>query len=260
MLTGQIQYSEIDSLKLASTLMQPSPGSNSTVSFEEVLDKQVKEAVKKSKEEATETANQTISSIKKKKEAKLSLKDGLPDISQLVKAQEKSSSETKTYELLEQFKKDKSSIKEDPSLREQILSNANNVAGQALVQPINDQPKRRMSKEQLLDAWEKFTPQVTEDATKKSVRIDIPLLNDVQALVLRINPDKSVTASMLASKEMADLLKQNKEQLERNLRHHHLTLKEFNTYHSELEFNGESGTKKGKKKQQSSKKPSLDLV
>lgn len=261
MLTGQIQYSEIDSLKLASTLMQPSPGSISTSSFEEILDKEIKEVVKKSKDEATDITNQTILSIKKKKEAKLSLKDGLPDISKLVNAQEKASHELKnTYELLEQFKKEKTSLKDDGGLREQVLSNANNVAGQALVQPVNDQSKRRMSKEQLLNAWEKFTPQVTEDPLKKSVRIDIPLLNDIQALVLRINPDKSVSASMLASKEMSELMTQNKEQLKRNLNHHHLSLKEFNTYHSELEFNSESGTKKNKKKKQTAAKPSLDLV
>ena len=141
------------------------------------------------------------------------------------------------------------------------MDNAN-FAGQPALQPVYDQGQRqRPTKAQMLAAWEKFAPTITEDITRRAVRIDIPLINDVQAIVLKMNPDKSLSASLLGSFEMGELVKQNKGKLDRNLRHHHLSLREFNAYRSELEFTTESGTKKGKKKPaKTDKKNTLDLM
>jgi len=63
-----------------------------------------------------------------------------------------------------------------------------------------------------------------------------------------MHPDRSVTASLLGSHAMADLIRQNKDKLDRNLKHHHLTLREFLTYTTEVDFNNESGTKRKKQK------------
>ncbi len=262
MLKAQVQYNSLESFSLANSLLQNAPGSTSasSQSFNDILDKEIKEVAQKAKDETISIGNQTTT--KKKKETS-NLKGGLPDISSLMKAQEKASHEIKnTYELLERFREEKKLQQDEDksSLRQQVLSNSHNVVGQPLIQPVYDQNQRKMSRANMLDAWERLAPQVTEDGMKKSVRIDIPLLNDVQALVLKINPDRSITASLLGSKEMGELIQKNKDQLDRSLRHHRLTLKEFNTYKSELEFNSESGTKKGKKKHSSIKKHSVDLV
>jgi len=251
MLIGQVQYAEID-LQGTASLFQNS----SDASFEEVLEKEITEIVQKAKEETSKSSNL----LSKKNTLKHDLK-GLPTLSQLARAQEKASHEMKnTYELLAKFKEEKKSQDNDsPNMRQQVLSNANNFAGQAQFQPTQDQGRRKMSKDQMLDAWERLSPQVTEDPVKKSVRIDIPLLNDVQALILRLNPDRSVSASLLGSLEMGKLVKENQSKLDKNLRHHNLSLKEFNTYHKEVDFNSGSDSKRGKKSKQA-KKPTLDLV
>lgn len=253
-----IQNAEVDSFKMANSLMKEPSISGS--SFNEVLDNQIKEIAKGVKEKVTDKVLDIDAKGKKKKD---DLK-GLPDITKIFQNSEmKESREVKnTYQLLDKFREDKDFQDEfSKGARQQVLDNANNAAGQALIQPIYDQtPRRRFSKAQLLSNWEKYTPQVTEDITKRSVRIDIPLVNDIHALVLRMHPDRSITASLLGSKVMEDLIKQNKDKLDRSLRHHHLSLREFNAYTSEVEFNSESGTKRKKRQGKTEKKSDLDLV
>ena len=255
-----IQNTEIDSFKMANSLMKESPASGSANQFSEVLDDQMKEIAKRVKEKVADKAMDIGDKGKKKKE---DLK-GLPDISKILQGNEvKEARENKnTYQLLDKFKEDKDLQEEfSKGARQQTLDNANNASGQALIQPIYDQtPRRRYSKTNMLSNWEKYTPQLTEDITKRSVRIDIPLVNDIQALVLRMHPDRSITASLLGSKAMEDLIKQNKDKLDRNLRHHRLSLREFNTYSSEIEFNSESGTKRKKGQAKAKNKPEFDLI
>ncbi|MBI3591514.1 MAG: hypothetical protein HY094_09100 [Candidatus Melainabacteria bacterium] len=262
-----LQPNDLDSFRLGTSLIKDSYTKSAFgKSFDEVLETQVKEASQKVKEKASDVAEDNSDS--KKKKTSKNLNDGLPNITQIIQnADRKNSLETqKTYLLLDKFKQNKKSQEEDDDLprgglRQQTLNNANNIAGQPLFQPVYDQNQRRMTKSQMLEKWEKLAPTVSEDITKKSVRIDIPLLNDVQALVLRLNPDKSITASLLGSKAMGKLIKENKDKLDRNLRHHQLSLKEFNTYSSQLTFNTESGTKKQKRKaKQATKAANLDLI
>lgn len=257
-----VGYTELDSFRAANALLRDSSSSKLSASFDDVLENQAKEAASKAKEKSTEVVDN--SSDSKKKKAGKNSNEGLPNVSELIQnVDRKNSLEVqKTYNLLEKFREDRKSFDEElpKGAREQTLSNAYNIAGQALIQPVYDQGQRRMSKSQMLNVWEKYTPSVTEDITKKSVRIDIPLLNDVQALVLRLNPDRSLTASLLGSKAMSKLIKENKDKLDRNLRHHHLSLREFNTYNSELAFNTESGTKKKKRQAKLNKKAELDLI
>ena len=258
MLTPGIYNQDIDSFKKANSLLQnPSKSSFEDV-FEEALEKNVKE---QTKEKASELVDEGIDSRKKKsKETKYG---SLPDITQITRNVEKySSSEAKTYMLLDKIKdKKKGAIEEELNKgpRQQAMDNAN-FAGQAMFQPVYEQPQRRPNKAQMLEAWEKFAPVVTEDLTKKAIRIDIPLINDIQALILRMNPDRSISASLLGSEAMGELIKNNKDRLDRNLRHHQVSLREFNTYRSELEFNSEAGTKKNKNKKKPGKKVQLDLI
>lgn len=256
-----VQFSDIDSFKLGNSILKNSSPSTLGKSFEEVIETKVKEVEKKIDEKASEVLD--TKGTKKKKDK---LGNELPDISSLLSKNDRADSHEirNTYLLLDKFRKDRKSQEDEGSKgsRQQTLNNANNVAGQALIEPTYERGQRKMSKSQLLNAWEKCAPSVTEDITKKSVRIDIPMLNDVQALVLRLHPDKSISASLLGSKEVGELLKQNKDKLDRNLRHHHLSLREFNTYQGELTFNTESGTTKKRKKpaKQSNKKTESILL
>lgn len=259
MLNGYVQFNELDSFRQANSLLK----NDSKISFDETLEQaletQAKEANREAKDKANEIVEESINASKKKKENP----NTLSDVTQITKNVERGSSRevSNTYQLLEKFK-DKKKIQDEglpKGPRQQQMENAN-FAGQPMFQPVAEQGQRRATKSQMLAAWEKFAPTITEDITKKAVRIDIPLINDVQAIVLRMHSDKSITASLLGSFEMGELLKQNKDKLDKNLRHHHLSLREFNAYRSELEFTSESGTKKGKKKPFKAKKEVLDIM
>lgn len=257
MFNQTIQPADANIFGKANAILKNPASTSIDKTFEETLEEQAKQVEQKTQDEATQVVT-TSKETKKKKEN--SLDNQLPDITKITGKIEKSLpyDAKKSQSLLEKFK-DK---KDDPFTgnKQQFLQQNPNIAGQPLIQPVYDQPQRRPSKSQMLAAWEKLAPVVTEDITKKSVRIDIPMLNDVQALVLRLNPDRSLVASLLGSYAMGELIKQNKEKLDRNLRHHHLSLKEFNTYRSELEFNAESGTKKNPKKKQGKKATSFELL
>lgn len=250
MTLAAFQTNDINTFKLSNGLLKNPAPFKLGASFEEVLEEKAEEIAKNAKEKASEVVEET-DNVKKKK-AKLNPNEELPNITPIIQNNNRSSQGVQnTYLVLEKFKQSKKSYEEElllKSPRQQFFANANNAAGQPLIQPIFDQtPRRSFTKAQILEQWEKFAPLITEDITKKSIRLDIPLLHDVQALVLRMHPDRSVTASLLGSKEMGDLIKKNKDRLDKNLKHHHLSLKEFNVYRSELELNSESGTRKKKR-------------
>ena len=258
MLNGSVQFYELDSFKQANSLLK----SSSIASFDETLGQALEMQAKEASRNAKDKANEIIEESNTNKKKKENSPNTLPDITQITKNVERgSSSEVKTYQLLEKFRDKKKAQDEElpKGPRQQQMQNAN-FAGQAAFQPVMDQGQRRATKANMLAAWEKFAPMITEDATKKSVRIDIPLVNDVQAIVLRMHPDRSVSASLLGSHEMGELLKQNKDKLDRNLRHHRLSLREFNAYRTDLEFTSESGTRKGKRKPLKSTKEVLDIM
>lgn len=228
-------------------------------SFEEILENKAKEVKQETEKKASE-ATKEEPGIKTKKDKN----NGLPDISKLIQNKENKQSESvrNTYNLLEQYKSERKLQKEDPfrMTKQKVLNNPH-AAGNALIQPVhnNNNGGRRASRSQILSMWEKLSPTVTEDPMKKAVRIDIPLVNDVQALVLRMHPDRSISASLLGSEIMKDLIKKNKDKLEKTLKYHHLTLKEFNTYIHETDFTSYSGTKK-KKHQKKKQQAAFDLI
>ena len=247
---------DLNTFKLGNSILQNPVKFNLSATFEEVLEEtQTKTTTSKPKESTPEIIEQALGFKNKKEKGKATDKE-LPDIQ---------NSNNRTFRelqglspIIDQLKEIRKFKEEaNQGLRQQVMNNAHNFAGQGRVDAVFDQGYKKYSRSQLVSLWDRFTPQVTEDATKKSVRIDIPLVYDIQALVLRLNPDKSVTASMLGSKEMIELVKQNKDRLDRNLRHHHLSLKEFNTYRSELELNTETGSTRKKRKQAKSERKDL---
>ena len=251
---------ELEPFAAGNSILREQFGAKSKISFDEVLDKEVKELAEKTKEKSIDVVTDDTKTKKKKKNESLQL----PDITKITANEDRSlSREVKnTYLLLDKFKEGRDKNEDFlNSPRQQVLNNANNAALQQFIQPIYDQgEKRRYTKSDKLARWEKFTPQVTEDITNMSVRIDIPLLNDVQSLVLRMHPDRSVSASLLGSKGMEDLIRQNKDKLDRKLRHHQLSLREFNTFVSATSFNTETGTGKKRKQKGSFITEGLNLV
>lgn len=245
---------DIKTFQLGISLTKPSLDPNSDKSFKEVLDNQIKETTKKAEEKVSEVSKDEKGIQKKKDKSP----GDLPDISKIIKNTDPKSDDSfrTTYLLLERFKSERKTKYDDPfsANKHKVVQNLHHAIGNPLIDPYGHQGQpRRMSRSQILSLWERMTPTVTEDPMKRSVRIDIPMLHDVQALVLRLHPDKSVSASLLGSEAMQELIKRNKDKLESKLKHHHLTLKEFNTYISETEFTLYSGTKKKKNKQKSRK-------
>jgi len=245
---------DIDPLKLGTSLMRDSIKSPSKLSFAEEMESQVKEAVKKAKSNVVDAVNED-KAVKKKKGNKFT--EELLDVTKLTRNEKSYSKELQsTYSELERFKEGKQFNEETFSKdsRQQMLDNAYNAVVTPFVEQIHDfRPRKRLTKSQLIERWEKFAPTITDDITKRSVRIDIPLLHDVQSLVLRMNKDGSISATLLGSEEMARLIKENKDKLNNRLKHHHLSLKEFNAYTEGVMFDVETGTKKQKRKHVSNK-------
>ena len=260
MLHAALHGSNIDAFSLGNSLLKTLPQSKLGKSFEEVFEAKAKEVTEDVKEKSTEV---TEEGKETKKKSKKNLNE-LPDITQIIKASDKRLSPElqKTYLLLDKFRRTIKSRKDDLSRgpRDQAMQNAFNAIGQPLIQQIQQRTGgRRMTRSQLLAKWQEYAPTVTENIMNKSIRLDIPLLKDVQALVLRMHPDRGITVSLLGSQEMGKLVKENKDKLDRNLRLHHLTLKEFNTYETEIALDSDSGTRRGKKKKQA-KKENVDLI
>ena len=252
---------DLNTFKLGNSLLQNPVKFNLSATFEEVLeDTQTKTTTTSKPKESTPEDIEQIFGFKNKKERGKANDKELPNIQNIIQNDNKRvfrelQGLSPIIDQLREIRKFKEETNQ--GLRQQVMNNAHNFAGQGRIDAVFDQGYKKYSRSQLVSLWDRFTPQITEDVTKQSVRIDIPLIYDIQTLVLRLNPDRSVTASMLGSKEMVELIKRNKDILDRNLRHHHLSLKEFNTYRSELELNTETGSTRKKRKQAKSERKDL---
>lgn len=228
--------------------------------FAAVLETKTKEATQEAEQKAVDVTKDGKAN-KKEKETKVKTTD-LFDVNKIIENahDQQTQGVQKTYALLDKIK-DRKSTEEDPLTKEkkEMFSGNPNAIGQANIDNKQQGSGKKMSRSQMLSIWEKMSPSVTEDGSKKTVRIDIPLLKDVRTLILRLHGDRSVTASLLGSEGMAELIKQHKDKLEKNFRNQKLSLREFNTYRSELELNSETGTRK-KKKNNKEKQPDLISV
>lgn len=226
--------------------------------FSEVLETQANEAKENTKEEAAKVLDNKKSTSEKKKTA---TNEKLPNAVNIIENDKQQNNTTqRTYSLLKNLK-DKTASSEEEGFKG-AKENANpNAIGQAQVQPLNNNNGgRKMSKSKLLSMWDKLSPTVTEDSGLKSVRVDIPLVKDLKAIVLKLNQDRSISASLLGSSDISELVKQNKDKLDTTFRHHNLSLREIKTYRSELDLNSESGTKKKKKRQKPSSENPVELL
>lgn len=65
--------------------------------------------------------------------------------------------------------------------------------------------------------WEDLAPRVTEDTVNRAVRIDIPGLNDIETIIVRMKRD-AVSMQVVGSKDAMERLHLNQAELVRNLK------------------------------------------
>lgn len=81
---------------------------------------------------------------------------------------------------------------------------------------------------QNLAKWSQLAPRVIEDAKNKAVRVDIPGLEDLQTLIVRVN-GSGVSIQVAGSESSMNLLEANQGQLRERLAKHDISLKEIKT-------------------------------
>lgn len=71
--------------------------------------------------------------------------------------------------------------------------------------------------------WEEMAPRIIEDPKNRAVRIDIPGLNDVETLIVRMN-NNSVQVQVVGEKSVMERLQSSESELSKKLREHNVTL------------------------------------
>lgn len=85
--------------------------------------------------------------------------------------------------------------------------------------PNNDSGSRRKQ----LENWEDLAPKVVEDPINKAVRIDIPGINDIETLIVRMNRG-AVGIQVVGSKDAMGRLMHGESELAKRLREHNIVL------------------------------------
>lgn len=85
--------------------------------------------------------------------------------------------------------------------------------------PNNDSGSRRRQ----LENWEDLAPKVIEDPVNKAVRIDIPGINDIETLIVRMNRG-AVGIQVIGSKDAMGRLIGGESELAKKLREHNIVL------------------------------------
>jgi hypothetical protein len=85
--------------------------------------------------------------------------------------------------------------------------------------PSNDSGSRRKQ----LENWEDLAPKVIEDPINKAVRIDIPGINDIETLIVRMNRG-AVGIQVIGSKDAMGRLVSGESELAKKLREHNIVL------------------------------------
>gem|GEM_PF-3336146 len=87
---------------------------------------------------------------------------------------------------------------------------------QATYNDSNDRKKQ-------LAKWEELAPRIIEDPKNRAVRIDIPGINDIETLIVRMKQD-SVHVQVVGDKSTMERLQSSESELSRKLRDHNVKL------------------------------------
>lgn len=81
--------------------------------------------------------------------------------------------------------------------------------------------------------WEDLAPRVTEDTINRAVRIDIPGLNDVETIIVRMKRD-AVSMQVVGSKDAMERLHLNQAELVRNLKDKNVKMASLQVFDGEI--------------------------
>jgi len=82
-----------------------------------------------------------------------------------------------------------------------------------------------------LSNWEELAPRIIEDSKNRAVRIDIPGLNDLETIIVRMRGG-NVLIQATGSKEVMQRLQANESELSRKLRTHNISLESLQAFDS----------------------------
>ncbi len=123
-------------------------------------------------------------------------------------------------EIASKFSKSETTVADVGQLNHKQVTEAireGNVAQQD--SPNNDSGSRRKQ----LENWEDLAPKVVEDPVNKAVRIDIPGINDIETLIVRMNRG-AVGIQVVGSKDAMGRLMSGESELAKKLREHNIVL------------------------------------
>jgi len=82
-----------------------------------------------------------------------------------------------------------------------------------------------------LARWEELAPQIIEDPKNRAVRIDIPGLNDVETLIVRMKQD-SVVVQVVGEQSTMERLQSSQSELSKTLKEHNVKLASLQAFDS----------------------------
>ncbi len=102
-----------------------------------------------------------------------------------------------------------------------------NVAQQEARQENSNERKKQLAN------WEDLAPRIMEDPVNRAIRIDLPGLNDIETLIVKMNKGDAVSIQIVGSKETMQQLKSGEAELSRRLRGQDIRFESLQAFDSE---------------------------
>lgn len=102
-----------------------------------------------------------------------------------------------------------------------------NVAQQEYSQDSSKERRKQLAN------WEDLAPRITEDPMNKAVRLDIPGINDIETLIVRMKPS-GIAIQVVGSKDTMTRLANSESELVTKLRTHNIALDGLQVFDGEL--------------------------
>lgn len=102
-----------------------------------------------------------------------------------------------------------------------------NVAPQEYQQDSSQERRKQLAN------WEDLAPRITEDPTNKAVRLDIPGINDIETLIVRMKPG-GIGIQVVGAKDTMSRLANTESELAAKLKAHNISLDGLQVFDGEL--------------------------
>jgi len=131
-------------------------------------------------------------------------------------------------EIADKYSKSETTMAAAAQENNKVLTEAyreGNVAQEQTAHHDSNDRKKQLAK------WEELAPRIIEDPKNRAVRIDIPGLNDVETLIVRMKQD-SVHVQIVGDKSTMERLQSSESELSRKLRDHNVKLASLQAFDS----------------------------